>query len=175
VDQASGEHGEEGGTHRPQVGSGAYLTRTPQGLFGRHEGWRPEGGTSACCGYSGSISNTGNPKVEKLELTIDCEEEIIGFDISVNDPTCVRCIKSGQQLIGKNKGFLDFDAPSESLHPGIKGLALKQFKDEERRAVFCCVIIKNANRSWMVDLVGQVSLSQKTLMNLRIYREFAVQ
>ncbi len=80
-----------------------------------------------------------------------------------------------EHLIGDRQNFFHWQALSLAPPTLFERLAIEQLHDDERGAVFGNVVVVHRHRAAMTDRVGEVALTQETLADRGIGREFAVQ
>ena len=73
---------------------GAAIDRLTQYLFRGHIGWRAKDLSDLCLLGHGWVFKMGDTKVRDLDLTIGLEDDVAGFDISVDDPLLMSVVKS---------------------------------------------------------------------------------
>jgi hypothetical protein len=117
----------------------------------------------------------GDPKVEHPDLAIARDEHVFWLDISVDDAFVVCGCEHVEELICHGEHLAGIELAASTLSPAIERLALEQVHNEVHGAVLGGVIIDDRHRTRMGDLVGYITLTQKSAFDVCVDRELPVE
>src|SRR6185437_8366326 len=95
------------------------------------------------------------------------DEDVLGFDVAMDDPSVVRRGEEVEDVVRHAKNFGEREA---LLTPrvAIERIALEEIHNEVNRAVFRAIVVDDRDRAAVADLVGEVTFLQEAGDELRV-------
>ena len=132
---------------------GAMVRLFPANLFGRHVADRPHhdpgGGQGLSglqfrtCGVRALDPQLGETKVEDLQPTVRCHEDVVGLEVAVDDAAVVRRGETLRDLLGVVEGLAN---PRRAVSQDRAQLfAFEQFGDDVGRAAMRSDVVDGEN------------------------------
>ena len=100
-------------------------------------------GLPGCSSFLNTVIQFGQAKVEDLDLSARRQENIFGFDVSMNDPLTVRRIEGVRDLHPQIEQFAEVQGFAGDVLP--QGFSGKKFHGDEVLAVRFANLINRAD------------------------------
>ena len=119
-------------------------------------------------GVVGGLCELREPEVEDLQAPLARHEEVVRFQVAVDDAFVMR----GGQSLGDLARIVDGFARRErgSAQPAPEGLALEQLRHDVRRALVRAHVVDRQDIG-MIQLTGRARLLLEAMQPARILRE----
>ncbi len=162
VNHAAGQKLEHRCPDRPKVRTRVDLFPSRARLLGRHVGRRAHRGSRAGrAGVGRELAKPGNAEIEEFYPPAAREEDVVGFDVAVDDVLVVRRGEHVEHLVAHEKHFLDDERARLSLETMRERLAVEQLHHQKDAALVVLVLVHYLRRAGMVDRVGGPPLTQE--------------
>ena len=145
-------------------------------LLGRHERRRtehePEHRELA---LRGAVEHAGDAEVEQLEDAVVADEDVLGLEITMDDPGSVHGAEDVHQLVGEVERLEDGDLVAPLLPVRLERVALEEIHGEEHAAVVGHAVVEDAHDAQVLDRVGEVAFTEEALADRGIGAQRGVQ
>ena len=121
----------------------------------------------------GALAHARDAEVEHLEPAVGHDEQVVGLDVAVDDPLCVRRREHVEELVGEAQEI--GQRHGALLGARREALALEQLHHEERRAVLGDVDVVDLDGAGVTKFVRGLRLALEALAQIAILRERGVQ
>ena len=110
---------------------------------------------------AGHLPEARDSEIENPHAAIAGNEDVLGLEVSVDDPLGVRGHEHIEELVGDREHFVLAESASVTLAAIFERFAVEEFHDEERRPILGDIVVRDANDPVVTDGVRRVALAHE--------------
>jgi len=140
-------------------------------LFGRHVIRSAEHHAGLRSLGARHVAHARDAEVEHFDRPVHGNEDVLGLDVTVDDPLGVRRAEDVEELIAHGEHFVQGKAASQAIAPHFERLAFEELHDEKDAPVLGDVIVEDPHRSRVPHRIGDVALAKETRTDVGVAGE----
>jgi hypothetical protein len=124
---------------------------------------------------SACLTEASDAEVEHFDDALARQKQVFRLDIPVDDSFGVRCGENIEKLMGELAHLAGAEPTTASLEARVERLPLEQLHDEKHGPVLGRVVVEDAHGPPVIDLVGDITFTQKAVPQLGVDRNVRVE